>query len=53
MLPDEGVDLEQVDRGLTEQALHRTGWNQSAAARLLGISRYALRYRMEKFEMQR
>ncbi|MBM4365028.1 MAG: sigma-54-dependent Fis family transcriptional regulator [Deltaproteobacteria bacterium] len=52
ILPDEGVDLEQVDRGLTEQALHRTGGNQSAAARLLGISRYALRYRMEKFDLK-
>ena len=52
VLPEEGVDLEQVDRGLTEQALARTGGNQSAAARLLGISRYALRYRMEKFDLR-
>ncbi len=52
VLPDEGVDLEQVDRGLTEQALTRTSGNQSAAARLLGISRYALRYRMEKFGLK-
>ncbi len=52
VLPDEGVDLEQVDRGLTEQALARVGGNQSAAARLLGISRYALRYRMEKFGLK-
>jgi DNA-binding protein Fis len=29
--------------------LERTHGNQSAAARLLGISRYALRYRLEKF----
>ncbi|GDX81390.1 acetoacetate metabolism regulatory protein AtoC [Deltaproteobacteria bacterium] len=52
VLPDEGVDLEMVDRGLTEQALARTTGNQSAAARLLGISRYALRYRMEKFGLK-
>ncbi len=48
-LPEEGVDLEAVERGLLTQALGRTNGNQSAAARLLGISRYALRYRMEKF----
>ncbi len=48
-LPAEGVDLEQVERGLLVQALERTGGNQTGAARLLGISRYALRYRMEKF----
>ncbi|MFN7145404.1 MAG: sigma-54 interaction domain-containing protein, partial [Myxococcota bacterium] len=50
VLPEEGVDLEGVERGLLEQALARTAGNQSAAARLLGISRYALRYRMEKLK---
>jgi two-component system response regulator AtoC len=51
VLPEEGVDLEGVERGLIHQALARTGGNQSAAARLLGISRYAFRYRMEKFNL--
>ncbi|MES2642780.1 MAG: sigma-54 dependent transcriptional regulator [Myxococcota bacterium] len=51
LLPEEGVDLEGVERGLLEQAFARTSGNQSAAARLLGISRYALRYRMEKFKL--
>ncbi|TVQ90240.1 MAG: sigma-54-dependent Fis family transcriptional regulator [Deltaproteobacteria bacterium] len=49
VLPEVGVDLEEVDRGLLIQALQRTDGNQSAAARLLSISRYALRYRMEKY----
>jgi DNA-binding NtrC family response regulator len=49
VLPDAGVDLEAVEKGLLRQALARTVGNQSAAARLLGITRYALRYRMEKF----
>jgi transcriptional regulator with GAF, ATPase, and Fis domain len=49
VLPEDGVELDAVERGLLEQALTRTGGNQSASARLLGISRYALRYRMEKF----
>lgn len=52
VLPEEGVDLEMVDRGLLIQALERTQGNQSAAARLLGISRYALRYRMEKHNLK-
>jgi two-component system response regulator AtoC len=52
ILPEEGVDLEAVERGLLEQSLGRTGGNQSAAARLLGITRYALRYRMEKFGLE-
>ena len=48
VLPEEGCDLDAVERGLLEQAMTRTGGNQSAAARLLGITRYALRYRLEK-----
>lgn len=51
VLPEEGVDLEAVERSLLQQAMDRTGGNQSAAARLLGISRYALRYRLEKHEL--
>ena len=51
-LPSEGVNLDSVEAGLLAQALARTGGNQSAAARLLGISRYALRYRMEKHGIQ-
>jgi len=52
-LPEEGVNLEDVERSLLQQALDRTDGNQTAAARLLGITRYALRYRMEKFELSR
>ena len=51
VLPEEGIDLEAVEHGLLVQALERTGGNQSASARLLGISRYALRYRMEKYDL--
>jgi DNA-binding NtrC family response regulator len=51
ILPDDGVDLEAVERGLIEQALSRSDGNQSASARLLGITRYALRYRIEKYDL--
>ena len=47
-LPEEGLDLAALERDLIGQALDRTGGNQSKAARLLGIGRFALRYRMEK-----
>jgi DNA-binding NtrC family response regulator len=46
--PDSGVSLEAVERALIVQALDRVGGNQSAAARLLGLSRDTLRYRMDK-----
>jgi two-component system NtrC family response regulator len=48
-LPPGGIVLEDVERGLIEEALRRSGGNQSAAARFLGISRQTLIYRMKKF----
>ena len=47
-LPPDGLSLDELERSLLCQAMERTQGNQSASARLLGISRYALRYRLEK-----
>jgi two-component system response regulator AtoC len=51
-LPAEGVALEAVERDLIRQALERTNRNQTQAARLLHLSRDALRYRMKKFDLR-
>lgn len=51
LLPREGVVLDQVERDLVMQALERTAGNQSRAARLLGINRFALRTRMRRHGM--
>lgn len=48
-LPKQGVVLEELEKSLLKQALEQMLGNQSRAARLLGISRFALRYRMEKY----
>ncbi len=45
--------LEDVERDMLRDALHRTLWNVSRAAQLLGVSRDTLRYRMVKFGMRR
>ncbi|HVO24159.1 MAG TPA: sigma-54 dependent transcriptional regulator [Candidatus Margulisiibacteriota bacterium] len=47
-LPTDGIDLARIERTLLLQALERAGHNLSRAARLLGIGRGALRYRLEK-----
>lgn len=47
--PDTGLSLEAVERALLVRALEKASGNQSAAARLLGVSRDTLRYRMDKF----
>src|SRR5262249_36960715 len=49
-LPPEGVQLESVEMSLVEQAMRRSGGNQTRAADLLGISRDQLRYRLKKLE---
>lgn len=51
-LPVEGVVLEQVERELVQQALERTGWNQTRAAKLLGLNRDQIHYRIEKFKLE-
>lgn len=43
------IDLDQIERALIERALRQSGGNASRAARLLSISREAMRYRMSKF----
>lgn len=40
--------MDQFERTLLQQALAEQGWNQSAAARTLGINERRLRYRMER-----
>ncbi len=47
--PDAGVSLERIEQTLIETAIAKAGGNQSRAARLLGISRDTLRYRLEKY----
>ncbi|MBO0727070.1 MAG: sigma-54-dependent Fis family transcriptional regulator [Blastocatellia bacterium] len=49
-LPPEGVQLESVEMSLVEQAMRRSGGNQTRAAELLSISRDQLRYRLKKLE---
>ena len=52
-LPAAGIDLEQLERSLVVQALERTGWNQTKAAALLGVNRDQIRYRIEKFQLEK
>jgi len=52
-LPSSGIDLEQLERSLVIQALERTGWNQTRAAALLGLNRDQIRYRIEKFQLEK
>jgi two-component system response regulator PilR (NtrC family) len=45
--------LDNVERERILQALEQTRWNKTKAAKLLGISFRALRYRVEKLELEK
>jgi len=48
-IPEGGTSLEGIEQRMVELALRASGGNQTQAARLLDISRDALRYKMKKF----
>jgi len=52
-LPASGLDIHEVEQSLVEQALERTGGNQTRAGELLGLNRDQIRYRIDKFKLTR
>src|SRR5581483_5742188 len=48
-IPEGGTSLEEVERAFVEMAMTQANGNQTHAARLLDISRDALRYKLKKF----
>ncbi|MBL0160091.1 MAG: sigma-54-dependent Fis family transcriptional regulator [Bryobacterales bacterium] len=48
----EGVSLDEHERQLIREALKRAAGNKSQAARLLGLSRNALRYRLSQMGLE-
>jgi two-component system response regulator AtoC len=51
-IPPQGIILDEVMKGYILEALRMKKGNKAQAARLLGISRSALLYRMEKYGMK-
>ncbi|NIO04635.1 MAG: response regulator [Proteobacteria bacterium] len=51
-LPERGLSLAQVEKEFIDQALKIAKGNQVQAARLLGITRHALRHRMKKYDIR-
>jgi transcriptional regulator with GAF, ATPase, and Fis domain len=51
-LPDAGLRLEELEAAMIRQALAKAAGNRSRAARLLGLTRDTLLYRMKKHGLQ-
>jgi transcriptional regulator with PAS, ATPase and Fis domain len=49
VLPNSGIRLEELEQTMIRQALERTHGNRSRAARLLGLTRDTLLYRLKKY----
>ena len=50
-LPDEGIDLQALEEHYLHEAINRADGNDRVAARLLGMSYYAFRYRKKKLRV--
>ena len=50
--PDEGINLEETEKALIRAALEKASGNRTRAAALLGITRSALLYRMDKHRLR-
>lgn len=49
-IPPSGISLEDVERALIEKAMEQSGRNKTHAAKLLGLSRETMKYRLKKFK---
>jgi transcriptional regulator with PAS, ATPase and Fis domain len=47
-----GMSLEDAEKAMLAEAMQKSGGNQTQAARILGISRDTLRYRIKKFDLK-
>jgi DNA-binding NtrC family response regulator len=52
-IPEGGTSLEEIEHAMVEMAMQQANGNQTHAARLLDISRDALRYKLKKFGLIR
>ena len=52
LLPEEGINLDDLEKKLIMQALKKAAGNKTLAAKLLGLSYDSLRYQIKKFNLE-
>ncbi|MGV1101031.1 sigma-54-dependent transcriptional regulator [Thiovibrio sp. JS02] len=53
ILPEGGISLDDVEKDLVKQALERTNYNKTKAAKLLNITYDTLRYQVKKYDLEK
>ncbi len=51
-IPEDGFSLEEFEKVILARAMKKSRYNVSRAARMLGLSRETMRYRIKKHELQ-
>jgi DNA-binding NtrC family response regulator len=52
-MPKNGAHIADVEKNMVVKTLERTGWNVTKSAKMLGLSRDMMRYRIEKLGLAR
>ena len=52
LLPEAGMSLDEMEKGLIVQAMERAGHNKTRAAKLLSVSYDSFRYQLKKFGLE-
>ncbi len=52
-MPRSGINMADVEKDMVVKTLERTGWNVTKSAKLLGLTRDMMRYRIEKLGLAR
>jgi len=50
-IPDTGIKFSEIEKHIIKQALIKANYNQTKAARLIGVSRDSLRYKKKKYRL--
>ena len=51
-IPPEGISMNEIEKSLLKKALSDTNGNQTKAAKLLGITRETIKYKMKKYNLK-
>jgi len=52
-IPPEGINLKELEKEILKEAMEKSGWVVSRAAKLLGVTYRTLQYRLKKYKIEK